>query len=779
MMKLPRNRRILVERETEKERKLLLKEAKEELWKRWRQKKGRINQPKLKNGEEDLEKKLKRIEEEVSKYKEEMKTKETEEKTRRERLEKKKQKEKHWEMLRWVVNFIDENRNHWEGEKIRKRKDLEESEKREAWKHMTEEEKIEEIRKEENQDTETPETKKQKRLEKAEMRKKSWKIWREDRELESEEEKETQETEKEEKENWWEEETETEELELAKTLDKVETEEWKEELGLETSGELCMLCIFKPCICLLTKLEMKINILRETDRKEEKKEMGGLLGGQKAAQEPSYQLIKEGEEVGGLLGGHRAAQEPSKSGKECEKETEKENTEKERPETAEGEKRGRKRKNTETETETTMIECREKPEVPGMSSFELKPPNSPPPISSEPSHKPNLTRAPKPSPKANLPIFQGGNSIELNPQVHCSLLAAGPPPPNKKPGNITGKTSILSRQNFFENLTGRNLKKQKTNEAENQTKIKTAQQKPKKEDDIKTAKPPPPPTKPKPRKPPTSEQKKTSEPKQNKTKPTGKENLPKIDKYLAVLKTNQHRTTTPEPENNTTKQPLLNQDPTTNQPICEKEIGNQTLEPTRPDTETKPSKKPNLIQDRIKLFSSSTPPKLPRIENHHPLTKPEESKLEPNQKPTRTHPILGPTPEQTKPSTTATSTASQETKPKKQTPKTKQGRTTSTPKTRARNSKSNAEKNSLDQPDIRLFLAKNQGAEVAAAADSSTSIINHSKSEINSATVLQYSLGTTSLSRLAKPNACRVTAEGGKVQYVKPTTIGQNGGTQK
>ena len=39
--KLPENRRILVERELEKERRMNLKEAKEEIWKRWRQSKGK------------------------------------------------------------------------------------------------------------------------------------------------------------------------------------------------------------------------------------------------------------------------------------------------------------------------------------------------------------------------------------------------------------------------------------------------------------------------------------------------------------------------------------------------------------------------------------------------------------------------------------------------------------------------------------------------------------------------------------------------------------------
>ena len=50
--KLPDNRRILLEREIETERKLNLKEAKEELWKRWRQKKGKTEYKKKTKKEE-------------------------------------------------------------------------------------------------------------------------------------------------------------------------------------------------------------------------------------------------------------------------------------------------------------------------------------------------------------------------------------------------------------------------------------------------------------------------------------------------------------------------------------------------------------------------------------------------------------------------------------------------------------------------------------------------------------------------------------------------------
>ena len=73
---LPENRRILAEKEAEKERILSLKEAKLELWRRWRHKKGKKsrfpNQTRLKeHKDEELDKKLAKIEEEVKKFEKE------------------------------------------------------------------------------------------------------------------------------------------------------------------------------------------------------------------------------------------------------------------------------------------------------------------------------------------------------------------------------------------------------------------------------------------------------------------------------------------------------------------------------------------------------------------------------------------------------------------------------------------------------------------------------------------------------------------------------------
>ena len=88
---IPRNRRILLEQRLEKERRMTLKEAKEEIWKKWRHSKGkRKNNPnKLRPSQNhDLEEKLEKIEKEVENYREEL------EKIKQRKEEKEKRKEK-------------------------------------------------------------------------------------------------------------------------------------------------------------------------------------------------------------------------------------------------------------------------------------------------------------------------------------------------------------------------------------------------------------------------------------------------------------------------------------------------------------------------------------------------------------------------------------------------------------------------------------------------------------------------------------------------------------
>ena len=99
LSKLPQNRKVLVEREMERERLILMKEAKQELWRKWRQNKGKTINPRQTTKserdkrEDELDHKLKRIGEEVRKYEEELEIVRKEARTKVERLEKKKRKE--------------------------------------------------------------------------------------------------------------------------------------------------------------------------------------------------------------------------------------------------------------------------------------------------------------------------------------------------------------------------------------------------------------------------------------------------------------------------------------------------------------------------------------------------------------------------------------------------------------------------------------------------------------------------------------------------------------
>ena len=109
---LPKPKQILLEKEEERRKRILLKEAKEELWKRWRQRKGR--ETKVLKPLEEGENRLKRIEEELLNHKKELEMKRKEEDARRERKTKQAEKTRRWEMLRWIVQFIEENKENWE-----------------------------------------------------------------------------------------------------------------------------------------------------------------------------------------------------------------------------------------------------------------------------------------------------------------------------------------------------------------------------------------------------------------------------------------------------------------------------------------------------------------------------------------------------------------------------------------------------------------------------------------------------------------------------------------
>ena len=66
-------------------------------------------------------------------------------------MEKKKRKLRHWEMLKWTVSFIEENKEHWEEEYNRQKhmRKEEEDEYKNSWFCMSKEEKIQILKQEE------------------------------------------------------------------------------------------------------------------------------------------------------------------------------------------------------------------------------------------------------------------------------------------------------------------------------------------------------------------------------------------------------------------------------------------------------------------------------------------------------------------------------------------------------------------------------------------------------------------------------------------------------
>ena len=185
---LPENRRKLAEKEEEKRRNLLMKEAEDELWRKWRQRKGRGMRDWKKVGEnETLERKLEIVEHQVEQYKLELERIERrrsrrveEEKTeaneKMKRLEQKRHNEKHWEMMRWITKFMKENKNTWERRRELELEKIRKGEEWEKWSKMTELEKIEMIQREKPENTASS---REEKIRRAQEGRKRWKEWRE------------------------------------------------------------------------------------------------------------------------------------------------------------------------------------------------------------------------------------------------------------------------------------------------------------------------------------------------------------------------------------------------------------------------------------------------------------------------------------------------------------------------------------------------------------------------------------------------------------------------
>ena len=152
LKEIPENERKILEMKVEKERRMELKEAKEKLISRWRQNKGKKDSVlKGKDDQEELEVKLEKIEREIIKYKKELEVKRANEVIKEKRLEKKKRKLRHWEMMKWIVKFIEDNKKEWEVLKRRRKEDDENSRKRQQWLEKDKEDKIKLLKKEEEE----------------------------------------------------------------------------------------------------------------------------------------------------------------------------------------------------------------------------------------------------------------------------------------------------------------------------------------------------------------------------------------------------------------------------------------------------------------------------------------------------------------------------------------------------------------------------------------------------------------------------------------------------
>ena len=173
--KIPKSEAQRIEEEVRRAEKLELREVKENLWKKWRGKaKVLDNKTKIPKETDKLDKKLREIEEKILKY----------ENRKKERIRMKEKKQKEWKdshkmivedtwaMIRWLHQFIDENRFEWER---RKKLEIKEGE-LEKWKNMEEEEMIQILRETEEKEETTRETRK----ERAQRRRKYWKEWRQE-----------------------------------------------------------------------------------------------------------------------------------------------------------------------------------------------------------------------------------------------------------------------------------------------------------------------------------------------------------------------------------------------------------------------------------------------------------------------------------------------------------------------------------------------------------------------------------------------------------------------
>ena len=196
---LPNTRKVALENEQQRTNRIMIKEAKENMWKRWRGKVPMSRKNTNLSEQERLEEKLSRIEREIEswrneekdrkeqeerelqrreKYIEEKKEKENtriiKEKAKKEKLKRKKELEKHWEILRWLIEFIDENKEQWEENDNVRELENEQREREKAWRALGDKEKESELKKEEKE----KEMSREEKIELAKKKRAGWREWR-------------------------------------------------------------------------------------------------------------------------------------------------------------------------------------------------------------------------------------------------------------------------------------------------------------------------------------------------------------------------------------------------------------------------------------------------------------------------------------------------------------------------------------------------------------------------------------------------------------------------
>ena len=78
-----------------------------------------------------------------------MEEKEREKKQKEDRKRRKEAKEKHWDMMKWVVGFIDANKDEWNRRRMEEIREREESRKMLEWRMLTRAEKVGKLRQKE------------------------------------------------------------------------------------------------------------------------------------------------------------------------------------------------------------------------------------------------------------------------------------------------------------------------------------------------------------------------------------------------------------------------------------------------------------------------------------------------------------------------------------------------------------------------------------------------------------------------------------------------------